>query len=73
MLFIMKRFCFTFLVLIVFTTGLKAVGTKTIDVCFVEEQFAFYTNPLGVIEIISKANNVTLESDTPNQDYLLYQ
>lgn len=64
MLFIMKRFCFTFLVLIVFTAGLKAVGTKTIDVCFIEEQFAFYTNPLGVIEIISKANNVTLESDT---------
>lgn len=64
MLFIMKRFCFTFFVLIVFTAGLKAVGTKTIDVCFSEEQFAFYTNPLGVIEIISKANNVTLESDT---------
>lgn len=60
----MKRWFFTFFVLIVFTAGLKAVGTKTIDVCFSEKQFSFYTNPLGVVEIISNANNATLESDT---------
>ena len=43
---------------------MKAVSTKTINVCFNEKQFSFNTNPLGVVEIISNINNVTLESDT---------